>query len=287
MESDPTSGNPERENFFYILGDDRVVRSKSPEIFSSIMKKVGVKGTYEPFIVKPGKIDEAIRDIRILNVTGANVTAPFKEAVIPYLDELSEGAIIIGSINTIVQKGDKLKGYNTNAIGFMDALNEAAFDTAGKSALVFGTGGAARAVVFILNWIHVKPIFVTGRSQKNISPIVNQIGGEARSLNALTDQVLPVNLVVNATSVSSPDEAPELAELVNRLQLPNCELVMDLNYGRSRNFWQDMAQSKGFRFTDGLSSLSNQAKRTFALWTGIEVKPELVLSVIQNSTIVP
>jgi len=251
------------------------------------MKKVGVKGTYEPFVVKPGKIDEAIREIRILNVTGTNVTAPFKEAVIPYLDELSEGAIIIRSINTIVRKGDKLKGYNTNAIGFMDALNEAGFDTADKSALVFGTGGAARAVVFILNWIHLKPIFVTGRSQKKISPIVNQIGGEARSLNALTDQVLPVNLVVNATSVSSPDEAPELAELVNRLQLPNCELVIDLNYGRSRNFWQDMAQSKGIRFMDGLSSLSNQAKRTFALWTGIEVKPELVLTVIQNSTLVP
>jgi len=100
----------------------------------------------------------------------------------------------------------------------------------------------------------------------------------------LPERPLSVYLVVNATSVSSPDEAPELAKLVNRLQLPICEMVIDLNYGRSRNFWQDMAQNKGIPFMDGLSSLANQAKRTFALWTGIDVKPEVVVTAIQGSS---
>ncbi|MFH0994082.1 MAG: shikimate dehydrogenase [Pseudomonadota bacterium] len=284
MESDPVSGIPQIEKKFYILGDERVFHTKAPEYFSAIMKKVGIKGTYEPFLVKPGEIEKAVREIRSLNVAGANVTTPYKEAVIPYLDELSEGATIIGSVNTIVRKGDKLKGYNTNAIGFMDALKDAGFDAAGKSVLVFGTGGAARAVVFILNWVHATSILVTGRSQEKIQAIVNQIGGEAISMSALMDQILPVNLLINATSVSSPDEGQELAELVNRLQLSDCELVIDLNYGRSRNFWRDMAQSKGIRFMDGLSSLSNQARRTFSLWTGIEVKPEIVVTAIQDST---
>jgi shikimate dehydrogenase len=103
-------------------------------------------------------------------------------------------------------------------------------------------------------------------------------------MTALMDRILPVNLVVNATSVSSPDEGIELAELVNRLQLSNCELVIDLNYGRPRNFWRDMAQIKGIRFMDGLSSLANQAKRTFSLWTGVDVKPEMVVTAIQDST---
>ncbi|MBI5593373.1 MAG: hypothetical protein HY881_23195 [Deltaproteobacteria bacterium] len=284
MESHPVSGNLEIEKKFYILGDERVFHTKAPEYFSAIMKKVGIKGSYEPFLVKSGEIEKAMREIRILNVTGANVTIPYKEAVIPYLDELSEGATIIGSVNTIVRKGDKLKGYNTNAIGFMDALKDAGFDAAGKSALIFGTGGAARAVVFILNWVHAKSILVAGRSQEKTNAIVNQIGGEAISLGALTDQILPVNLVVNATSVSSPDEGVELSELANRLQLPDCELVIDLNYGRPRNFWRDMAQGKGIRFMDGLSSLSNQAKRTIALWTGVEVRPEIVVTAIQDST---
>jgi shikimate dehydrogenase len=284
MESHPVSGNSQVEKKFFILGDERVLHTKAPEMFSAIMKKAGVKGTYEPFMISPGKLSDAVKEIRLLDIAGANVTTPYKEEIIPYLDDLSEGATIIGSINTIVRKGDKLKGYNTNAIGFMDALKEAGLDVGGKSVLVFGTGGAARAVVFILNWVHANPILVTGRSQSKVNAIVKQIGGEAIILNSLPDRLLPVNLVVNATSVSSPDEAPELAELVNRLQLPNCEMVMDLNYGRSRNLWQDMAQNKGIPFMDGLSSLANQAKRTFALWTGIDVKPEVVVTAIQDSS---
>jgi shikimate dehydrogenase len=284
MESHPVSNNSQIEKKFFILGDSRVLHTKAPEMFSAIMKKAGVKGTYEPFMISPGKLSDAVKEIRTLNIAGANVTTPYKEEIIPYLDDLSEGATIIGSINTIVRKGDKLKGYNTNAIGFMDALKEAGLDVGGKSVLVFGTGGAARAVVFILNWVHANPILVTGRSQSKVNAIVKQIGGEAIILNSLPDRLLPVNLVVNATSVSSPDEAPELAELVNRLQLPNCEMVMDLNYGRSRNLWQDMAQNKGIPFMDGLSSLANQAKRTFALWTGIDVKPEVVVTAIQDSS---
>ncbi len=277
-------GDPKTDKTFYIIGDEQVFRSKSPEIFSRIMKEVGVKGTYAPFRVKPGEIGDAVQKIRRLNTTGANVTAPFKEAVIPHLDELSEGAIIIGSINTIVRRGKTLKGYNTNAIGFMDALKNAGFDAAGKSALVVGTGGAARAVVFILNWIHAKQIFVTGRSPEKIQTIVNQIGGEAISLDALADRSLPINLLVNSTTVSAPDRAAGLAERVNRLRLPNCELAIDLNYGHPRNIWQDLARRKGIRFMDGLSSLANQARRTFALWTGIQVPPELVLRIIQKST---
>ena len=284
MTDHPVPGNSVSGKNFYILGDEQVFRSKSPEIFSAIMNMTGVKGTYAPFRVKPGQIGDAIRKIRLLNAAGANITAPFKEAVIPHLDELSEGAIIIGSINTIVCKGDTLKGYNTNAIGFMDALKDAGFNAAGKSALVLGTGGAARAVVFILKWIQTEQILVTGRIQKNIGAIVNQIGGEAISLDVLPDRPLPVDLLVNATPISAPDTAPELAKLANRLQLPNCELVIDLNYGHPRNFWQDMARERGIRFIDGLTSLANQARHTFALWTGIEVAPERILAVIQDST---
>ena len=284
MVDHPISGNSLSEKNFLILGDERVLHTKAPEIFSAIMKKAGVKGTYEPFVITPGKLSEAVKEIRTLNIAGANVTTPYKEEIIQHLDELSEGATIIGSINTIVRQGNKLKGYNTNAIGFMDALKDAGLDAAGKSALVFGTGGAARAVVFILNWVHANPILVAGRSQNKINAIAKQIGGEAVSLNTLPDRPLSVNLVVNATSVSSPDEAPELAELVSRLQLPNCEMLIDLNYGRPHNFWRDMAQIKGIPFMDGLSSLANQAKRTFALWTGIEVKPEVVVTAIQDSS---
>ena len=195
MDKHPNTGNEAHEKIFYIIGDERVYRLKSPEIFTSLMKQVGMQGTYESFNVKSGNIREAVIELKNSKISGANVTAPYKEAIIPYMDELSEGAMIIGSINTIVRKGDKFKGYNTNAIGFMDALKEANFEAAGKSALVFGTGGAARAVIFILNWVDTKPILIAGRNPTNTNSIIQQIGGEACPLDTLPDRPLPANLL--------------------------------------------------------------------------------------------
>ena len=235
-----------------------------------------------PFKVAPEQIGGALQSIRILNIAGANITVPYKELVIPHLDILSEGANIIGAINTVVRNGDELKGYNTNAIGFMDALNDAGFDAEDKSALVIGTGGAAKAVVFILNWLRTRSIIVAGRNEERARQIVNRFSGEVKPMNTLPDQLLPVDLIVNATSVSSPEESPELAALVEKLHVPDCELVVDLNYDRPQNFWQDMARHKGIRFMDGLLSLAYQARRTFALWTGIQVPPEEFLKALDK-----
>ena len=151
---------------FCIISDQRVFRSRSPAIFTTVLGRTGINGAYVPFMVENGNIGKALDSLRVLNIAGANISAPFKEAVLPYLDVLSEGANIIGAVNTIVSKGGQLKGYNTNAIGIMDALNEVNFDIAGKKALVIGTGGVARAVVFILNWLRAESVVVAGRDNQ-------------------------------------------------------------------------------------------------------------------------
>ncbi len=266
---------------FCILSDERAFRSKSPDMFSAVLKRVGIKGTYVPFMVAADQLGQAVQSLRVLNIAGANITVPYKETVIPYLDALSEGATIIGAVNTIVRNGRVLKGYNTNAIGFMDALSEVGFDVSGKSTLVFGAGGAAKAVVFILNWLRADSILIAGRNEARTREIVARIGGEVASLESLLNQPIPANIVVNATSVSSPEESPELAALVARLPVVGCELVFDLNYGRSENFWQDMARARGIRFIDGLSALAYQARRSFALWTGVQVEPEEFLKTLR------
>ena len=267
---------------FYILGDERIFLSKSPAMFNAVMKRVGYAGTYEPLSVPPEKIGEVVEGFRRSGIAGANVTIPHKEAVIPYLDTLSEGGNIIGAINTIVPSDDKLKGYNTNAIGFMDALGEADFHVAGKSALVFGNGGAAKAVLFILNWLGAESIYVVGRNYERTKKILNGIGGEVKTMDDILAAPLSVSLVVNASSVSSPEEAPEMAAQVEKLNLPDCELLVDLNYGRSRNFWHDLGSAKSIPFQDGLATLANQAKGTFALWTGIHVEPIEFLKALEE-----
>jgi len=267
---------------YCIISDERAYRVKSTAVFSTVLRRMGIKGTYVPFKVAPDHLGQALQSLRILNIAGANITVPYKEMVIPYLDILSEGANIIGAINTIVAVDGKLKGYNTNAIGFMDALSYVGFDAENKSALVFGTGGAARAVVFILNWLRTKTIFLTGRDEGKTHKMVQQFGGECKSLSSLEGQTLPVDIIVNATSVSSPEESPEMASLIGSLTAPNCEVMVDLNYDRPKNFWREAAENHGIRFLDGLMPLAYQARRTFALWTGLQVPPEEFISAIEG-----
>ena len=259
---------------FCILSDERAAQLKSPEVFSRILKRSGIRGAYVPFCVHMADLGRAIQSLKVLNIAGANVTVPFKEAAVPYMDILSEGANIIGAINTIVINKGKLKGYNTNAIGFMDALADLRFEVDGCRAVVLGTGGAARAAVFILSWLRSAEVTVAGRSQAKAARLTRDFRGKAVSLEDLAAGPVAADLIVNATSVSSAKEAPALAELAERLKPDRCRLVFDLNYGRRENIWAAAAARIGAEFTDGLRALAFQARRTFALWTGIQVPPE-------------
>lgn len=241
---------------------------------------MGIKGAYVPFQVAPGDVGQALQSLRILNIAGANVTVPYKETVVPHMDILSEGANIIGAVNTIVRTGTELKGYNTNAIGFMDALNEIKFDVEGKSALVFGTGGAAKAVIFILSWLRTRAIHVAGRNAERTAEIVARFGGEAHSLASITDNPPSADIIVNATSVSNGDESSEMEALVKDIKIPDCELVMDLNYDRPDNFWEKMARKQEAQFLDGLKPLAYQARRTLSLWTGLQVPPQAFIEAL-------
>lgn len=272
-----------RMRVFCILSDERVFQTRSPQIFSTVMERAGMNAVYVPLMVSAGDLGRAVQSLRVLNIAGANVTAPYKEAVIPHLDILSEGANIIGAINTIVRDGDRLKGYNTNAIGFMDALEEAGFDAAGKTALIFGTGGAARAVAFIFNWLRAERILVAGRNLQKARSLTDKLGGVPLPLDGLEGAEIRTDIVVNATAVSSAEESPELATLVQGLDIRDCALLMDLNYGRLKNFWQELAAKLEVPFVDGLRPLAYQARRSFALWTKIQVPVREFLDAIRGT----
>jgi shikimate dehydrogenase len=263
---------------FCILSDERVFHAQSPNIFNAAIRHAGLKGVYVPFMVLENELGQALQSLKVFNIDGANITVPYKEKVIAHLDVLSEGANIIHAINTITIKDGVLKGFNTNAVGFMKALEEVGFNAAGKASLVFGTGGAARAVVFILNWLRAAPIFVAGRNINKTKALVNELGGEAVPLEDIASESVNAELLVNATSVSSPCESTEMAALVENLKIRQCQWVVDLNYGREDNFWLNLAFKLGTRFMDGLPMLAHQASRSFSLWTGIQIPPAIFLT---------
>jgi shikimate dehydrogenase len=271
-------GNDLKKRVYCIISDERVFRTKSPAMFNAAIAHSGINGVYVPLMVEPPNLEQATRSLLALNFAGANITVPYKERVIPYLDILSEGANIIQAVNTITVENGQLKGYNTNAIGFMKAMEEVGFQPADKSVLVFGAGGAARAVVFILNWLRAKPIFVAARDLTKAEKIAEDFNGEAISLDDLKFRKISANLVVNATSVSTREESPEMAEIAEQIEIADCQWLVDLNYGRSDNFWQDLALKAGTRFMDGLPMLAQQASKSFALWTRLQVPPAVFLS---------
>ena len=266
---------------FCLIGDERIFNFQSPAMFQAGLRAAGIKGAYVPFQVAPEDIGWAINALRVLHMAGANVTVPYKEAVVPFMDELSEGVQIIGSINTIVIKEGLLKGYNTNAIGIMQALKEVGFKAAGKPVLVFGTGGVARSVVFLLKWLNAQPIFVAGRNPTKTENLVKQLGGEALDLEQAAEAAADANLVINATSVSDPEEGPALARIVEDMSLERCELVFDINYHWSSNMWQALARRQKVRFMDGLAALGHQASHTLALWTRRKVESRHFLAALK------
>lgn len=287
---------------FSILSDERGFRSKSPRMHNHVLRLYGIHGIYVPFCVKPAFLREAVRGLLALGIAGANVTVPYKETVVRYLDTLEGEAKVLGAVNTIVPRDDCLLGYNTDVHGFLDALQAEGFDPTGRTALVFGTGGAARAVVYALCTWGKTRVIVAGRTRERASRLTKELGGEATAWNAtlarsaspskdyrkdlppfsgtgweaedtLLSSELTVDLVVNCTSVSSPEEAPPLADIVGRISLAGCQLVLDINYGREDNFWRSLAERHGVRFSDGLPMLAYQACRSFSLWTGLHPHP--------------
>jgi shikimate dehydrogenase len=242
-------------------------------MFSRVLQRIGISAVYVPFNVRPEMIGQAMQSLRVLNIDGATVSTPHKETVIPHMNILSEGAKIIGAVNTVIRTGDQLKGYNTNAIGFMDALEEIGFDVNGKTALVVGTGGEARAVVFILNWLRAGKIVIAGRSRENLDRVMGTIGGESILLKELSGRNIRADILINATSISSPDQSPELAAIAASLEVRDLSLVVDLNYGYPDSFWRKAAEARGLPFMDGLPALAHSARRTLLLWTRVDVEP--------------
>lgn len=255
---------------FCLISDHRAFLSKSPAMHTRALKSLGLSGLYAPFQVEPERLEDAVRGIRALNIAGANVTVPYKEAVMSFLDGLSETASAIGAVNTIVREEERLIGHNTDAGGFMDALEAEGYAIRGRGVWVVGTGGAARAVLFALGTAGADPIVVSGRDREKTAGLAKRFKAHPLPLDVLCGSRIDPHVVVNTSSVSSPSEAPELGGILKELRLDSCELVMDINYGRSENMWWDLARANQSRFMDGLSMLAHQARRSFALWTGMD-----------------
>jgi len=259
-----------------IIGDP-IGHSMSPAIHNAAFKETGIDYLYVPFRVKKEGLSKAIEGMRALNIRGLSVTIPHKVAVIPFLDELDPLAQRIGAVNTIVNDDGVLRGYNTDATGFLQTLLERGVEPEGKNMVILGAGGASRAISFILAERGAYLVILNRLLEldwaEGLASRISQIFTkevEALELNEenLAKVLEKADIVVNATSVGmSPniDETPIPAKLLK----PGL-IVFDIVYNPIKTRLLREAEATGAKTIGGLDMLVWQGVLAFELWTGMK-----------------
>lgn len=251
-----------------IIGDP-VAHSRSPAMHNAAFAALGLDWVYVPFPVAGANVTAAVAAVRALGLAGVNVTVPHKEAVIPHLDALTPLARRIGAVNTIVNRGGRLLGDNTDVHGFAATVRQQRLRLRGCHVLIIGAGGAARAVLFALADAGVGRVTIANRTAARASALAQRMRGLRRdtvSLAALADDGLlgDVAVVVNTTSLGlHATTFPPLAAAATRR---GCVFI-DLLYGGDTPFLH-RARAAGRRTCDGAEMLLHQGARAFTIWTG-------------------
>jgi len=270
----------------YGLVGRQVAYSLSPLIHNTAFSLLGVEACYTIYDVdSPERIPAAIEGMRALGLSGCNVTIPYKETVVPFLDELSGDARSVGAVNTVVNREGRLEGHNTDIAGFASPLMEKKEAIAGRPAVLFGSGGAALAAIEAMKR-HFPPstltVFVRDREsarrrlerhiEEGFVRLALQDELERRE-EAAIETCREAALIVNATPKGTHGRAdahlcivPEGAGVFGPGQT-----VYDMVYNPEETPFLMAARSAGAGTVPGIAMLMAQAARSFRLWTGLEM----------------
>lgn len=268
--------------------------SLSPKIHNAALKACGLEGDYSLFPIAPDDKDglkDLLGRVRSGEITGLNVTIPHKQNVIPLLNELTETAQAIGAVNTIYLRENKLIGDNTDAQGFLSDLKkfigkrEAGI---GKSVLVLGAGGSARAVVYALSndgWNVTVVARRIEQAQSLADSFINYqlhiTTFDLQPFDKLRAAPSTFDLIVNTTPVGmtpNTDHSP----LPENLSLPQHVAIYDLVYNPRETKLVKDALTKGIKATTGLGMLIEQAALSFELWTGKSPSREVLWKTVNS-----
>lgn len=241
---------------------------------NAAFQAAGIEAHYEARQVLPADLARAIDSLRAGDVLGANLSLPHKEAALRLLDGLTPAARAIGAVNTILNRDGVLTGDNTDAPGFLAALNTAG-DDGRAPAVVLGAGGAARAAVWALR-SQGRPVYVVNRTPEKAIALTRELGGEALRADAV--RWSEVGLIVNASSAGL--DAPEQSPLPDVPALAPGALVYDMVYKPAETRLMRDARAAGYRAENGLGMLAQQARLAFLAWTGRDVAISVFLKAL-------
>ena len=265
-----------------------IKHSISPFIHNSAFEATETNGVYLAWEVEATDLAETVANIRRYQMYGINLSMPYKEQVIPYLDQLSEEACLIGAVNTVVNREGTLIGYNTDGKGFFKSLPS--FKISGKRMVLLGAGGAAKAILAqaILDGVSQVSVFVRSASIEKTRPYLEKLQNETgfkADLFALEDvselqaRITDSDLLVNATSVGMDGVSLPIPASV---LLPEKLLVADVIYQPFETPFLKWARNQGNHAVNGLGMLLYQAAKAFQLWTGKEMPTDQIWELLKQ-----
>ncbi|KAF0118195.1 MAG: aroE [Rhodospirillaceae bacterium] len=256
-----------------------VEQSRSPRLHGWWLERYGINGAYVPLAVAPEHFAEVVRALGKAGFRGVNVTVPHKEAAFALADEVDSFACRTRAVNTLVYKEDgHLFGLNTDGFGFIENLRNSRPDWSAQtgSAVVLGSGGAARAIIAILLDNGAPEIFLTNRSRARAEALATDLDGPITVVNwsERTRVLKEVAMVVNTTILGMIGAPPLELDLST---LPKTALVADIVYTPRLTPLLVAAQAQGHPIIEGIGMLLHQARPGFTAWFGVE--PEVTAEV--------
>ena len=265
-----------------------IKHSISPFIHNSAFEATNTNGVYLAWEVETTDLAETVANIRRYQMYGVNLSMPYKEQVIPYLDELSEEARLIGAVNTVVNRDGTLIGYNTDGKGFFKSLPS--FKISGKRMVLLGAGGAAKAILAqaILDGVSQVSVFVRSASIEKTRPYLEKLQNATgfrvdlfalEDIQELQDSITQADLLVNATSVGMDGSSQPIP---TSIVLPEKLMVADVIYQPFETPFLKWAKEQGNQSINGLGMLLYQAAEAFELWTGKEMPTDQIWELLKQ-----
>ena len=265
-----------------------IKHSISPFIHNSAFEATNTNGVYLAWEVDATELAETVANIRRYQMYGINLSMPYKEQVIPYLDQLSEEACLIGAVNTVVNREGTLIGYNTDGKGFFKSLPS--FKISRKRLVLLGAGGAAKAILAqaILDGVSQISVFVRSSSMEKtrhyLEKIQNATGFRVdlfalEDIQELQDSITQADLLVNATSVGMDGSSQPIP---TSIVLPEKLMVADVIYQPFETPFLKWAKEQGNQSINGLGMLLYQAAEAFELWTGKEMPTDQIWELLKQ-----
>ena len=249
---------------YFVIGNP-IEHSLSPKLQNNWLKENKISAIYDKIKLQNHEIENFLQDIRKKKIAGCNVTVPFKNSVIPFLDKLSSEAEQTQSVNTILLDNNCLVGHNTDVSGFIKAIDKLNFKIKGKKVFILGAGGVAPSIIFALKKMSVSEIILSNRTKKKAENLKSQ----NEDLKVIDwGELIDFDVIINATSLGLKGELIN----IDFSKVGNHKLFYDVIYNPEETNFLKEGKKLGNQTENGKLMFLYQAFDSFKLWHGIEPK---------------